>query len=225
MNKDRPYAFNKADIDAVYKAIFSRRDMRHFNKNAPALPPQTLKRLLEAAHAAPSVGYMQPWRFIQIKKPETRIAIKKLVENERLKTADAINDAASKSQTSEDFLSIKIEGISDCSDLLVVCLSDQREKYIFGRRTMPFMDIASTSCAIQNIWLAARAEGIGMGWVSIYDPEELATLLSLPEGASAIAILCLGEVQEFYEKPMLELEGWDKRKPLDELIMINQWKD
>lgn len=212
-------AFTRSEIDAVYKAIYSRRDMRHFKPDAQKIDDETLSRLLQAAHHAPSVGYMQPWRFIRITDNCLRTNIQTLVEVERLKTAQVLDDKK------DDFLSIKVEGILDCSDLLVVCLADKREQYVFGRRTMPFMDLASTACAIQNLWLASRAEGIGMGWVSIFDPSELAKLLKLPEGASPIAILCLGEVDAFYEKPMLETEGWDQRRELSTLIMDNSWSE
>ncbi|MCK5881492.1 MAG: 5,6-dimethylbenzimidazole synthase [Sinobacterium sp.] len=212
-------AFTRSEIDAVYKAIYSRRDMRHFKPDAQKIDDETLSRLLQAAHHAPSVGYMQPWRFIRITDDCLRTNIQTLVEVERLKTAQVLDDKK------DDFLSIKVEGILDCSDLLVVCLADKREQYVFGRRTMPFMDLASTACAIQNLWLASRAEGIGMGWVSIFDPSELAKLLKLPEGASPIAILCLGEVDAFYEKPMLETEGWDQRRELSTLIMDNSWSE
>ncbi len=210
-------AFSPEEIEAVYKAIYARRDMRHFKAGSTPISDITLNKLLQAAHHAPSVGYMQPWRFIRITDSSLRANIKTLVEEERVKTADAVNEQK------EAFLDIKIEGIDNCSDLIVVCLCDKREDYVFGRRTMPFMDLASTSCAIQNLWLASRAEGIGMGWVSIFEPDALAQLLALPEGASPIAILCLGEVDSFYDKPMLETEGWDCRRNIDDLIMTNTW--
>ena len=210
-------AFPQHDIDAVYRAIFQRRDMRHFKKGG-TVSPALLQRLLEAAHAAPSVGYMQPWRFIRITDPATRQALQRLVEDERQNTARAMN------QRENEFLRLKVEGLQDCAEVLVVCLADQREPYIFGRRTLPQMDLASAACAIQNIWLAARAEGLGMGWVSLFEPDRLAALLHLPDGAEAIAILCLGPVDEFYPRPMLEQQGWDQRRPLAELVMENGWQ-
>ena len=124
-----------------------------------------------------------------------------------------------------EFMRLKVEGILDCGELLVVTLCDDREKHIFGRRTLPEMDMASVSCAIQNLWLAARAEGIGMGWVSLFDPIKLATLLNMPKGAKPIAILCLGYVNSFYKEPMLIEEGWAKEKPLTEMLMENTWQD
>ena len=211
------HAFQQREIDAVYQAIFSRRDMRHFKKGG-SISPECMQRLLEAAHAAPSVGYMQPWRFIRITDPAKRKALQSLVEKERLNTARALD------QRGEEFLRLKVEGLQDCAEVLVTCLTDHREPHIFGRRTLPQMDLASAACAIQNIWLAARAEGLGMGWVSLFEPRELAVLLGLPEGAEAIAILCLGPVDNFYEKPMLEQQGWDQRRALKDLVMENHWQ-
>ncbi|CAA0100146.1 5,6-dimethylbenzimidazole synthase [BD1-7 clade bacterium] len=212
-----PHTFSAADQDAVYRAIFARRDMRHFVPGA--LPEGTLNRLLHAAHAAPSVGFMQPWRFIRITDSSVRTQLKAVVEEERIATAKALD-------TREDeFMRLKVEGLNDCAEVLVVCLTNHREDYIFGRRTLPQMDLASASCAIQNMWLAARAEGIGMGWVSIFQPARLSALLNLPEGAEAIAILCIGQVTDFYDKPMLETEGWDTRKPLETMLMENHWQE
>jgi hypothetical protein len=120
-------------------------------------------------------------------------------------------------------MQLKVEGINDCAELLVVSLSDQREAHIFGRRTLPEMDLASVSCAIQNMWLAARAEGLGMGWVSMFDPAKLSALLSLPDDAKPIAILCLGHVDDFYSAPMLEQENWRQGVQLNDVLYENQW--
>jgi len=120
-------------------------------------------------------------------------------------------------------MTLKVEGILECGELLVVALPDQREAHIFGRRTLPEMDIASCACAIQNLWLAARAEGLGLGWVSMFDPDALATLLQMPTGSQTIAILCLGHVDKFYKKPMLELENWTNPRPLKEFVFENNW--
>jgi len=107
--------------------------------------------------------------------------------------------------------------------VLVVALRDGRERHIFGRRTMPDMDRASVACAIQNMWLLARAEGIGLGWVSLYDPVELAKALHIPEGARPVAVLCIGHAREFLPRPMLEIEGWGKRRPMDEVLGVDGW--
>ncbi|MDO9420373.1 MAG: 5,6-dimethylbenzimidazole synthase [Herminiimonas sp.] len=207
--------FSNEEIAAVYKAIQERRDMRHFL--ATPLEEGQLERLVKAAHMAPSVGLMQPWRFIRITDFQLRTAIQKHVEEERIATADALDERSS------EFMRLKVEGILSCAEVLVVGLMDQREKYIFGRRTMPEMDLASASCAIQNMWLAARAEGIGLGWVSLFDPEKLRELCQMPEGSQPIAILCLGHVKDFYPAPMLEIEEWDKRKAVSEIFYENSW--
>jgi 5,6-dimethylbenzimidazole synthase len=208
-------SFSPDERAAVYRAIAERRDMRHFSGGTVA--PQLLARLLEAAHHAPSVGLMQPWRFIRVSDGPLRAQIQAQVEQERIRTAQALGERA------EDFMKLKVEGISDCAEVLVAALMDDREKHIFGRRTLPEMDLASLSCAIQNMWLAARAEGLGMGWVSLFDPQALADLLGMPAGAKPLAILCLGPVAEFYPQPMLVLEGWAQARPLNELVYENTW--
>ncbi|WBG63157.1 5,6-dimethylbenzimidazole synthase [Pseudomonas citronellolis] len=212
MNK---HAYSPEERAAIYRAIAERRDMRHFSGGEVA--PALLARLLEAAHQAPSVGLMQPWRFIRITRPALREAIHGLVEVERVKTAEALGER------SDEFMQLKVEGIRDCAELLVAALADGREAHVFGRRTLPQMDLASLACAIQNLWLAARAEGLGLGWVSLFDPAALGELLGLPAGSEAVAVLCLGPVAEFYPAPMLALEGWRQPRPLNELIYENHW--
>lgn len=213
----RDHAYSQADIDTVYRVIAERRDMRHFCGGE--VPYETLMKLLGAAHRAPSVGLMQPWRFIRIQDSALRKTIYNKVQEERIKTARALNERE------DEFMRLKVEGVKDCAELIVVALMDQREKHIFGRRTLPQMDLASASCAIQNLWLAARAEGLGMGWVSLFDPEHLISILNMPSGSLPIAILCLGPVKEFYPRPMLETERWAQRQDLEQLIMQDGWQD
>ncbi|HDS0920948.1 TPA: 5,6-dimethylbenzimidazole synthase [Pseudomonas putida] len=209
------HAYSDAERAAIYRAIGERRDMRHFAGGQVA--PELLGRLLAAAHQAPSVGLMQPWRFIRITQRDLRTRIQALVEAERLRTAEALGERA------DDFMKLKVEGINDCAELLVAALMNNREPHIFGRRTLPEMDLASLACAIQNLWLAARGEGLGMGWVSLFDPLALAALLGMPEGAKPVAVLCLGPVTEFYPAPMLVLENWAEERPLSDLLYENQW--
>lgn len=213
----RDHAYSQTDIDTVYRVIAERRDMRHFCGGE--VPHETLIKLLGAAHRAPSVGLMQPWRFIRIQDSALRKTIYDKVQEERIKTARALNERE------DEFMRLKVEGVKDCAELIVVALMDQREKHIFGRRTLPQMDLASASCAIQNLWLAARAEGLGMGWVSLFDPEHLISILNMPSGSLPIAILCLGPVEEFYPRPMLETERWAQRQDLEQLIMQDGWQD
>ena len=211
-----PHAFSQHERAAVYRAIAERRDIRHFKSDA--IDPQVLSRLLAAAHQAPSVGLMQPWRLIRITDLNLRAQIHTLVDSERRATANALG------QREDEFLRLKVDGVRECGELLVVALMDQRESHIFGRRTMPQMDLASVACAIQNLWLAARAEGIGMGWVSLFEPQALAQLLHMPAGSEAVAILCLGHVEEFYPAPMLQTEDWRQPEPLDNHLMENYWR-
>lgn len=216
------HSYSEQEKAAVYKVIAERRDMRHFLPTPIA--PELLSKLLQAAHHAPSVGLMQPWRFIRISDVALRKKIHQLVDEERIKTAQAIGEYENTARMAE-FIRLKVEGVLDCAEVLVAALCDHREKHIFGRRTLPEMDMASVSCAIQNLWLAARAEGIGMGWVSIFDPETLANLLGMPVGAKPIAILCLGYVKSFYKAPMLVEEGWTAERPLSDMLMENGWTD
>jgi 5,6-dimethylbenzimidazole synthase len=210
------HAFSPAERRAVYRVIAERRDMRRFVPGAE-VPYEVLARLLAAAHAAPSVGLMQPWRFIRITDQRLRRGIHALVDEERLRTADALGPR------SDEFLALKVEGILESAELLVVALGEGRQAHVFGRRTLPHMDLASVSCAIQNLWLAARAEGLGMGWVSIFDPRRLGDLLNIPEGAEPVAILCLGPVPDFPDRPALEIDRWTFGRPLAEFVSENSW--
>lgn len=189
--------------------------MRHFL--AEPVASEVLTNILRAGHQAGSVGLMQPWRFIRITDKQLRTQIHAMVDKERRLTAQALQ------QRHDEFMKLKVEGILECGELLVVALPDRREHHVFGRRTLPEMDLASAACAIQNMWLAARAEGLGMGWVSMFDPEALAALLQMPVGSRPIAILCLGHVSGFYPKPMLELEQWTTPKPLSAMVSENGW--
>ncbi|MGZ5009109.1 MAG: 5,6-dimethylbenzimidazole synthase [Methylobacter sp.] len=207
--------YSDAERAAVYRAIYERRDMRHFLPDP--IDPEQLLRLLNAAHHAPSVGFMQPWRFMRISCPDLRKAIHALVEQERIDTAKALGERE------DEFMKLKVEGILECPEVLIAALCEQREQYIFGRRTLPDMDLASLSCAIQNMWLAARAEGIGLGWVSMFEPEALKDLLDMPEDSRPFAVLCLGHVDKFYDKPMLEQQQWAERKDLKDLLFENVW--
>jgi 5,6-dimethylbenzimidazole synthase len=207
--------FTPEDKAAVYRAMALRRDMRHFRSEP--LDEALVERLLGAAHMAPSVGLMQPWRFIRIRDAGLRTSLHALVEEERIKTARAL------AEREDEFMRLKVEGILDCGALLVAALADGREAHVFGRRTMPEMDLASVACAIQNLWLAARAENIGMGWVSLFDPEALRRLLRMPEGSRPVAILCLGHVASFYSRPMLEEVDWAHRFDLKSMVYTDYW--
>lgn len=209
--------FTDQEKATIYRLIGMRRDMRHF---LPApLDDALIRRLLGAAHLAPSVGLMQPWRFIRIMDRGLREKIHALVEAERVLTAKALGERE------DEFMRLKVQGILECGEVMVAALAPGREVHVFGRRTMPDMDLASVSCAIQNLWLAARAENVGLGWVSLFDPEALRRLIHMPKGSRPVAVLCLGYVPEFYARPMLEEAGWAERTDLDEFVHINFWKE
>ena len=199
----------------MYRAIHERRDMRHFCGGS--VPDAQLQRLLDAAPHAPSVGCMQPWRFIRVRDAQRRQQLHDLVDAERLLTADALGERR------DDFMKLKVQGVLDAAEVLVVALPPGRQAHVFGRRTLPEMDLASTACAIQNLWLAARAEGLGMGWVSIFCPVALAQLLAMPEGSHPVAILCLGPVEAFYDEPMLQRDKWAARAPLADMVFEDTW--
>jgi 5,6-dimethylbenzimidazole synthase len=209
--------FTAEEIAAVYRLMAMRRDMRHFLPDP--LDDALIGRLLGAAHMAPSVGLMQPWRFIRVRDRGLRASIHALVEAERVNTARAL------AEREDEFMRLKVEGILDCGELMVAALTDGREAHVFGRRTMPEMDLASVACAIQNIWLAARAENVGMGWVSLFDPEALRRLIRMPEGSRPVAVLCLGYVPAFYPRPMLEEVDWAQRLDLKNMVRTDYWCD
>ncbi|TDK94004.1 5,6-dimethylbenzimidazole synthase [Mycobacterium paragordonae] len=211
------HSYTAAERRAVYRVISERRDMRRFVRGAQ-VSEEVLARLLQAAHAAPSVGLMQPWRFIRVTDQDLRRRIHALVDAERALTGAALGAREA------EFLALKVEGVLECAELLVVALCDDRESHIFGRRTLPQMDLASVSCAIQNLWLAARCEGLGVGWVSLFDPDRLAALLGMPAGAEPVAILCVGPVPDFPDRPALELDGWTSARPLREFVSENRWQ-
>ena len=211
------HRFDDLAIAAVYRAIESRRDMREFVPGA--LPEGLLQRLFAAAHAGPSVGYMQPWRLLHVKSAKIREQLIASVDAERERTAAALPTRG------QEFLRLKVEGLRDCAEIVVVALMDGCEAHIFGRRTLPEMALASVACAIQNMWLAARAEGIGLGWVSIFEPDELKQVLRMPADAHPIAILYIGQVASFPEKPLLESQGWGQRLPIESVVFEDSWPE
>lgn len=204
---------------AVYKTIYGRRDVRSFFKPDP-LPQEVLARILKAAHHAGSVGYMQPWNFIVVGDPKIKERVKQSFEQER-------NEAALlfEGEKREKYLSYKLEGILEAPANLVVTSDPSRfGPQVLGRHSIPETDIYSTCCAIQNLWLAARAENVGVGWVSILKREDLYGIFQIPREVTIVAYLCLGYVTQFPGEPDLERLGWGKRAPLSELVAFNQWK-
>lgn len=202
----------------VYHAIYTRRDIRKEFLPDP-IPRAILVRLLKAAHHAPSVGFMQPWNFLLIEDPAVRHELKRVVDKERKAAAIVFE-----SPRSEKFLSLKVEAILDAPVLIGVTIDPAREgPFVLGRMSDTDTDVYSASCAIMNLWLAARAEGIGMGWVTIFRREDVQGILKLPYHVRPIGLLCLGYVKEFPRRPMLETEDWAYRQPLSEHVFIDGW--
>jgi 5,6-dimethylbenzimidazole synthase len=211
-------AFSNIDRKAVYKAIYKRRDIR--KEFLPtAIPEKILLKLLTAAHHAGSVGFMQPWNFIVIKDAGVKSQIKQIFQKENKKASG--NYSGEKLQK---YRSLKLEGIEETPvNICVTCDSTRGGRHVLGRNSIKKTDVFSTCCAIQNLWLAARAEGIGVGWVSILNNHLLKKALNIPKHIKPVAYLCLGFVKKFPSSPMLETAGWRKRLDVQELIFWDNW--
>ncbi len=210
--------FTKDEKDGLYKAIFSRRDVRsHFISKH--IEEEILTRILEAAHHAPSVGFSQPWNFILIKDEETKKKIKESFDQEK-KLSQKLVEEPRRSK----YISFKLEGILDAP--VNVCVTYDPSKFgpfIIGRTSIPQTGLYSVCCAVQNLWLAARIEGIGVGWVSILSNDVLKKVLNLPDHVIPIAYLCLGYVEKFAEKPDLETAKWLPRLELKDVVYFEKW--
>ena len=201
---------------AVYRVLAERRDIRRFRPDL--VPEGVLLRVLAAAHQAPSVGLMQPWRFILAREDATRIAVRQIAQRERLRQADRFGPRASQ------FLDQKIEGVVEAPLGIVVCCDHgDPDAEVLGRGTIPETDVYSTACAIENLWLAARAEGLGVGWVSFYRPDDLRALFNIPARVDPMAYLCLGWPDERPVRPGLEAAGWSERAPVEDIVMEERW--
>jgi len=202
--------------EAVYRAIATRRDVRSGFLDEP-LPDALLQRLLTAAHCAPSVGLMQPSRFIVVRDLAVRTTIHGIFQDAN---AEALASYAGEQR--ELYGTLKLEGILEApQNLCVVCDPTSSRGHKLGRHTMPETAVYSTVCAIQNLWLAARTEGVGVGWVSIFDPSRLRTVLNIPEHIIPVAYLCLGYVAQFATEPELERRGWENRVPLEQVVFYD----
>lgn len=201
---------------SVYEAIMTRRDVRKFRSDP--IPDEVLDRILSAAHHAPSVGYSQPWRFLKIRSLETRRKVRELFD-----AANAEAREAYEGERQRLYDSFKLEGILESPLNLCVLCDERGSDPVLGAQSIPATVRLSTTLAIQNLWLAARAEGVGVGWVSIVDPEALRELLDLPDGVSIVAYLCVGRPEDQLEKPMLETSGWKPRRPLDEVVFEERY--
>lgn len=211
-------AFSEDERAAVYRAIFSRRDVRSQFMDRP-VGEDVLLRLLTAAHHAPSVGFMQPWNFIVIRDEGVKARVQAAFAE-----ANTEAEAMFGPNRRPLYSSLKLEGIRQAPvSLCITCDRNRGGPVVLGRTHAPEMDLYSTVCAVQNLWLAARAEGIGVGWVSIFRRGALSKILGLPEGVVPVAWLCVGYVDELYEQPELAAKGWASRLPLDQLIYRDAW--
>ena len=210
--------FSEPEREAIYKVMRGRRDIRQFLPRQ--VPEDILRRILEMAHLAPSVGFMQPWNFLLLRSLDLRRQVKSLFEQTNTRELARIEDPARR----ELYPRLKLEGILEAPlNIAVTCDGRRDTPFTLGRAPMPETDLFSTCLAIQNLWLAARAEGVGVGWVSILDREALEGLLRLPSGVRLVAYLCVGYPTEFRPRPMLEEVGWRERQPLGSLVFEEQW--
>ncbi len=212
------HAFTGEARAAIYQAIFSRRDVRgQFLRRA--VPDEVLSRIITAAHYAPSVGFMQPWNFIVVQSDQVKHRV-----HEAFATAHAEAAEMFEGGKRATYKTLKLEGIIESPvGICVTCDRDRAGPVVVGRTHMRTMDLYSSVCAVQNLWLAARAEGLGVGWVSIFNQSALQEALSIPKGITPIAYLCVGYVSHFYAKPELEAAGWLPRLPIEDLVYFDQW--
>ena len=212
--------FTKEEKRGFYKAIYSRRDVRSHFTSKP-IQDDILSKILHAAHHAPSVGFSQPWNFILIKDIKTKKKIKESFEEEKNRSSKLVEEPKR-----SKYLSFKLEGILESPVNLCVTYDPTKfGSFIIGRSSIPEAGLYSVCCAIQNLWLSARTEGIGLGWVSILSNETLKETLALPEHVVPIAYLCLGYIDEFAEKPDLETAGWLPRLKLKDVVYFEKWND
>ena len=208
---------SEEERNAVYKTIFSRRDVRSdfVDRN---ISEDTLMRVLTAAHHAPSVGFMQPWDFIIINDKVTKQKIKNGFDQANAASKTMFNDDKKK-----EYQKFKLEGILEAPiGICVTCDRERNGPVVLGKTIKPEMDLYSTVCAVQNLWLAARAENLGVGWVSIIEDDILRDALDIPSKIEIIAYLCIGYVTQFKDKPELESAGWLPRRPLEKAIHYNK---
>lgn len=213
-------SFTQEERDGLYKAIFTRRDVRNEFLSRP-VPDDVLLRLLTAAHAAPSVGMMQPWNFTIIRNENNRHAVHSLFEKANFEATNQL-----RGQRKQLYNSLKLEGILKAP--VNICVTADRSRggdFVLGRTHNLNMDLYSTVCAVQNLWLAARAENIGVGWVSIFDHDAVRVLLGIPDHVEIVAYLCVGYVDQLYDQPELAVKGWRQKIPLDKLIFEERWPD
>ena len=209
-----------AERSGLYKAVYNRRDVRARFTKRP-VEDSTLARILDAAHHAPSVGFSQPWDFIIVKGTAARGKIKASFDAEREAAARALDGDPDRRLR---YLSLKLEGILDAP--VNVCVTYDRSRFgpfVIGRGSIPETGVYSVCCAVQNLWLAARAEGVGVGWVSILSNDAVRGALRIPPHVLPVAYLCLGYVDDFADRPDLESAGWLQRLDLRQVVHSEAW--
>lgn len=210
--------FSEEERRGVYRAIHERRDVRSQFLAEP-VADDVLRRILEAAHHAPSVGFMQPWDFILIRDASVRQAVYRNFERASRRASEGYEG-----EQRRLYDSLKLAGIREAPvNVCVTCDSERQKGNGLGRQTQPMVDVYSSVCAVQNLWLAARAESLGVGWVSILDPEEVKKTLGIPAELRLVAYLCIGYVSEFKSQPDLEARGWETRSDLESVIHLDRW--
>lgn len=209
--------FTNEERDAVYKAIYNRRDIRTFS--AHPVEEEKITRILNAAHHAPSVGFSQPWNFILIDSAEVKEQLAWAADKER--RALAIHYEG---ERETKFLGLKVEGLKEAPlTICVTCDPTRGGTHVLGRNSIPETDMLSTACAIQNMWLAACAEGLAMGWVSFYKKNDVRNILDIPPHIDPTALISIGYTDHYPEKPILEMANWESRRDLEPLLYHNKW--
>jgi 5,6-dimethylbenzimidazole synthase len=217
-NQSLQHAFSDDERAAVYRSIFNRRDVRGQFLPTP-VPDEVLSRVLMAAHHAPSVGFMQPWNFLLVRSPEVKQRVRTVFDKAHAEAALMFPEGKR-----EIYSQLKLEGIVEAPiGLCITCDRERTGPVVVGRTHIKTMDLFSSVCAVQNLWLAARAEGLGVGWVSIFNQPELQDALGIPRDIVPVAYLCIGYVSHFHDKPELEKAGWLPRLPIEELVYFEQW--
>ncbi len=217
-NVQNSHRFATEQLHGVYQAIFQRRDVR--GQFLPdAIPDDVLSRVLMAAHYAPSVGFMQPWSFLLIDDPAKKQQVRNLFDQANGEAANMFDG-----DKRDFYKTVKLEGIVESPlNICITCDKDRAGPVVVGRTHIPTMDLYSSVCAVQNLWLAARAEGLGVGWVSIFHEQALKDALGLPDNVTPVAYLCIGYVSHFHDRPELEKAQWRPRLPIEELVSMNGW--
>ncbi len=218
MENQIDHAFSDAERAAVYRTIFNRRDVRGQFLPDP-VPDEVLARVMLAAHHAPSVGFMQPWNFLLVRSPEVKQRVRDIFVKAHAEATMMFPEGKR-----DTYSQLKLEGIVESPiNLCITCDRERTGPVVVGRTHMKTMDLYSSVCAVQNLWLAARAEGLGVGWVSIFNQPELQQALGMPADIVPIAYLCIGYVSHFHDKPELEKAGWLPRLPIADLLYFDQW--